>query len=83
MVLQNKYKARASRRYKAKKGIPPKEGQQKTEQKPEESSSESGSAASDDSDAPAPVQFRRRRMQDNSWRYQEEEVDPHEGASLC
>lgn len=83
MVLQNKYKARVSRRYKAKKGIPPKEGQQKPAQEPEESGDESGSVASDDSDAPAPAQFRRRRVQDNSWRYQEEEVDPHEGASLC
>ena len=72
MVLQNKYKARASRRYKAKKGIPMNKNET---EKAQDTSESEGSESHDEGN-----DYRRRpKMKDNAWRYKEEEVDPYEG----
>lgn len=74
MVLQNKYKARASRRYKAKKGISTNKND--TEKTQDVSESEMSNSADEGDD------YRRRpKMKDNAWRYEEEAVDPYAGKS--
>ncbi|WFC94495.1 hypothetical protein MBRA1_001125 [Malassezia brasiliensis] len=68
MVLQNKYKARASRRYKAKKGIPMNKND--TEKKQDASESEGSESLEEGDD------YRRRpKMKNNAWRYEEEELN--------
>ncbi|WFC97660.1 hypothetical protein MYAM1_000379 [Malassezia yamatoensis] len=84
MVLQNKYKARASRRYKNKKGISTDKKRQQGDDTKSDQDGESGSGSDSHTDkepssADETVYRRRPKMKDNAWRYQEEEVDPHEG----
>ncbi|WFD41745.1 hypothetical protein MPSI1_000381 [Malassezia psittaci] len=84
MVLQNKYKARASRRYKSKKGIPIDKKQEQGDNEKSDRDAISGSGCDSHTDeepssADETVYRRRPKLKDNAWRYQEEEVDPHEG----
>ncbi|KAI3627014.1 hypothetical protein CBS14141_001015 [Malassezia furfur] len=68
MVLQNKYKARASRRYKAKKGIPMNKNET---EKAQDTSESEGSESHDEGN-----DYRRRpKMKDNAWLEPEPEVD--------
>lgn len=75
MVLQNKYKARASRRYKAAKGISDTPNARAT---PSEELGVSAAGREDSSSAPADVeerQFHRYPLKSNDWRYEESESD--------
>lgn len=86
MVLQNKYKAGASRRYKIEKGLVPKpDGKTTSKHQPPvaaedtvtDTHSEEDAAVDtiDDAEDDMPSFSRRKFMSSNSWRYEEPETD--------
>lgn len=80
MVLQNKYKARASRRYQAKKGIAPaanaKHGSKTVEASAIASDVEGHRTESDQETSNDEATFARRtKLASNSWRYDEDDND--------
>jgi hypothetical protein len=114
MVLQNKYKARASKRYNASRGgisdtrgrggggrsrgssrlqsnddsqFPSLNTEEKGEGEDEDEDDEEGSSHSSGDDKvkeggtkeTSGNKYSRRKLESNAWRYQEEEIDPHEG----
>lgn len=75
MVLQNKYKARASRRYKAAKGItdaPKKRDEPIIDQERHQAGSEGDSVETTEVDETSRI---RRALQTNNWRYEESDTD--------
>lgn len=102
MVLQNKYKARASRRYNAARGgLQDGRGRGRgrggyrgnnedsfpslnPDEDGKDSDEEEGEDETNEAESPGEVKgkYSRRKLESNAWRYQEEEVDPHQGMSL-